>query len=74
MRKLLQVLIILGFIEMTVFSVIYATDLSKGIILDIPQEKLESSLEKYRCHCCRIRTVSVWHHTGLLPILSRFWR
>lgn len=46
MRKLLQVLIAFGFIEITFFSVIYATDLSKGIILDIPQETLERQFGK----------------------------
>ncbi|MCJ7457866.1 MAG: hypothetical protein MUP17_02615 [candidate division Zixibacteria bacterium] len=40
MRRLFQVLVVFGFIEMTVPGVTYAVDLLRGIILDIPQEKL----------------------------------
>ena len=40
MRRLFQVLVVFGFIELTVPGVTYAVDLSMGIIIDIPQEKL----------------------------------
>ena len=46
MRKLLQVLVVFGFVVLTVYAFSYAVDLSRGIILDIPQETLERQFGK----------------------------
>ena len=46
LRRLLQVLVVFGFVVLTVYAFSYAVDLSRGIILDIPQEKLERQFGK----------------------------
>jgi len=46
MKRILQVLVICGLMVMAVPCFVSAIDLSKGIILDVPEEKLESQFGK----------------------------
>jgi M6 family metalloprotease-like protein len=46
MKRLLQVLIICGFMIIAFYGIISAVDLSRGIILDVPLEEIESQFGK----------------------------
>ncbi len=46
MKRLLQVLIICGFMIIAFYGIISAVDLSRGIILDVPREEIESQFGK----------------------------
>ncbi len=46
MRRVFLVFVVLGLVEVAFFAATYAVDLSRGVILDIPQERLERQFGK----------------------------